>query len=393
MKKNLKKIALLNDINAKIKCVLLKRNYRRLQEKYGKESSFNTIDKVFDSEWLAQVKSKEKPTVYFVGTCESQDRGGLIPDLQKLADLELFHKYDGGYGQYSGLLEYSGRQGRALNTQKFIDDIERLIQEKKEPDIVLMQAWGRTFEIDRILEYKKERRLKIVNISLDDRLVFEANTPKHEAYNYGIVGLVPVVDLFLVSNPEVVNWYRNKNVNAIFWPMASSLKYFHPTPSKQKIYDVGFIGNKYGYRGELVNYLIESGIQVRAYGRGWPDGFLDSSKANEFFNECKVVLGIGTVGHCQDFFTQKLRDFDAPLSGSIYITNSNPDLLSLYSDNEIILAEGKEDFSRKIKELLSNAELRESIAQKAFKTASHKHTYEKRFKDLFSVLGIMNDSL
>jgi len=381
---------LLYRANAILKSYLVKKNYRRLSRKFSSSAPYNNINSTFNKEWREKVLSKEKPIIYFVGTDESQDKGGLLPDLEELAELYVFTKFDKSYGQYSGLLDYEGIQGRHLNTKKLMDDIDSLIKIGKKPDLILMQAWGRSFEIDKVIDFKKRLELKFINISLDDRLVFEARTPRKERYNYGISGLAELVDLFLVSNPEVVRWYHGLETDAIYFPMASSSKFFYPIRKKKK-YDVGFIGNRYGYRGELINYLRNKGISVKAYGKGWEDGYLESSKANIFFNECKVVLGIATVGHCRDFFTQKLRDFDVPLSGSVYITNNNRDLLSLYPDDEVILASTKVDFLRKIKTLLSDEDSRCEISMKAHQTALENHTYRIRFKELFSYLGINND--
>lgn len=387
LKKLLKKISLFRILNAFIKSRIVKYKYNRLVRLYSKKSYFNNLKVVFDDIWVESVKSKLKPIVYFIGTDESQDKGGLIPDLEELVDLVTFYKNDGRYGQYSGLRHYNGIQGRVLNTLKVINDIEYLISCGRKPDLILMQAWGRSFEIEKLIAFKNKHQLKFINISLDDRLVFVDKTPKNEKYNYGISGLIQLTDLFLVSNPEVVNWYHTERSNALYFPMASSLKFFKPLTTQKK-FDVGFIGNCYGYRSELINYLIRNGISVQAYGNGWNNGYLDSSKANSFFNECKVVLGIGTVGHCRNFFTQKLRDFDVPLSGSVYVTNNNIDLIDLYPNGGIVLADTKHDFLRKIKCLLSDSNMRAVISRKAYTTAKNSHTYNIRFIKLFEELGI-----
>jgi hypothetical protein len=170
--------------------------------------------------------------------------------------------------------------------------------------------------------------------------------------------------------------------------MASSLKFYYPMNIEKK-YDVGFIGNKYGFREELVTSLIDAGINVEARGTGWKSGRIKLEDNNKFFNECKIILGMGTVGHCKDFYTQKLRDFDAPLSGGVYVTHNNEDLKQLYKkDEEIILCDYIEDYIDNIKKLLEDDEKIKAISAKAFKKASEHHTYEKRFIELFKHLGI-----
>jgi len=249
-----------------------------------------------------------------------------------------------------------------------------------------MQAWGGSFEIDRFKEFKEFSKLKFINIALDDRLVYEAKTPRGEKYDYGIKGLNSIINLSLVSNPEVVDWYLKEGVPSIYFPMASSLEFYYPMDIEKK-YDVGFIGNKYGYREELVMKLIEAGISVEARGSGWEAGRIKLQDNNKFFNQCRIILGMGTVGHCKDFYTQKLRDFDAPLSGGVYVTHNNDNLKKLFKeDEEIILCDNIDDYIAKIKNLLGDSKKMKSISKKSFQRAKKNHTYNKRFINLFNFL-------
>ena len=392
LKHILKKSKVISAINAKIKCKLLKKLYQSFVDRYEKieqKYSLNElmIQKGFTKEWKDSLQNK-KLNIYFIGTDEFQDKSGFIQDLSDLCNLTYFTKYDKSYGQYSGQLFYDGIQGRKLNTDKVIEDIEKLILENQKPDIVLMQALGSKFEVDRLIQFKSNYNLKFINICLDDRLVYITKTSKKERYNFGAIGLNKIVDLALVANPEVVEWYLKENVPAIFFPMASSLKFYFPMNIEKK-YDVGFIGNKYGYREELVNRLIASGINVEARGTGWSAGRIKLEDNNKFFNECKIILGIGTVGHCKDFYTQKLRDFDATLSGGVYVTHNNKDLQELFvEDEDIILCDNISDYILKIKSILDNEEKRTKISIQAYNKASENHTYEKRFNQLFNFLGV-----
>lgn len=392
IKNTLKKSKLISVINAKIKCKQLRNKYNSIVEKYKHKKQNFTLEELieqkgFTKEWKDSLKGK-KLNIYFIGTDEFQDKSGFIQDLSKLSNLTYFEKYDGSYGQYSGQLVYDNKKGKELNTNKVIEDIKKLIEGDKKPDIVLMQAWGRSFDIDKMKSFKEKYDLKFINIALDDRLVFIAETPKNEKYDYGICGLNSIVDLALVSNPEVVEWYLKEDVPALFFPMASSKKFYYPINIPKK-YDVGFIGNKYGYREELVNSLIKSGIKVEARGTGWSAGRIKLEDNNKFFNECKIILGMGTVGHCKDFYTQKLRDFDATLSGGVYVTHNNEDLKKLFiEDEEIILCNNIEEYISKIKALLKDENRLNKIAKNAYDKSSAMHTYEKRFKDLFHFLGV-----
>ncbi|MDP2850885.1 MAG: glycosyltransferase [Sulfuricurvum sp.] len=391
IKSALKKNKCLYDLNAFIKCKVLKKEYKKVSTYYKtKEQAYSLkallVQKGFTQSWAEGLKGK-KLVVYYIGASEAQDKTGFLQALVKFADVTCFYKEDGSYGQYENK-HYNGILGETLNTRKVIEEIENLISNNRKPDLIFMQAWGHSFELDPLIEFKQRHSLKFINIGLDERLNYWVKTPNERQYNLGISGLIPLVDLMLVANPETADWYLKENTPALWFSMASSLDFYHPIPSVTKKYDVGFIGNKYGYREELVMSLIKAGIRVEARGSGWEGGTIPFEENNLFFNECKIVLGIGTVGHCKDFYTQKLRDFDAPLSGAAYVTHNNPDLLQLYTPDEIIVCDTIDDFIRNIKELLQNDAKRIALAQKGFEKAKDQHTYEKRLSDLLTFLGV-----
>ena len=224
---------------------------------------------------------------------------------------------------------------------------------------------------------------------MDDRHAFYDNG----APENGTFGLIPALDLVLNSAKESVDWYIKENVPALYFPEASSLDFYYPMNIKKK-YDVGFVGAKYGIRAKIVNVLVEAGIDVKAYGDNWENGKLPINETNRFFNECKIILGVGTIGYCEDFFALKLRDFDAPMSGSCYVTHNNKDLYELYDtnkDKEIVLCDNEKDYLHKIRYLLNHPKKLSGVAKLGFNKASHAHTYEKRFKALYNALKILHD--
>ena len=386
----LKKSKTISKINATMKCKALKKQYQAIVDKYNNIEQQCSLEELmlqkgFTKEWKDSLRGK-KLNVFFYGKDEFQDRSGFIQDLGKVCELKYFVKENGEYGRFDEDLYYSGLSGKDLNTDKLIEYIEKLIASNNKPDFVIFQALGKTFNVNELYSFKLKHNLKFINICLDDRLVFQTKTYCNN-YDNGAIGLKSIVDLALVSNPEVVEWYLKENIPAIFFPMASSSDFYYPLDIEKR-YDVGFIGNKYGYREELVTRLIEAGINVEARGTGWKAGRIKLEDNNNFFNECKIVLGIGTVGHCKDFYTQKLRDFDAPLSGAVYVTHNNKDLKTLFiEDEEIILCDTIDDYITKIKYLLNDKDKMQFVSNNALKKASKEHTYKKRFLDLFTFLG------
>ncbi len=357
-------------INAYVKETIIVRRYNYLKRRYSDKSK--AIPKI------PQVK--EISTILFIGTDERQDNTGFYQALCSLCENVIpFTTFEGTWGQYkTGTKNRKEKNGARL--KQLLDESKRHI------DIVLMQAWGMSFHVDDINKLKEQYGFKVINIDLDSRLIYK-RIPFFGKQNPGIFGLSPCVDLELVSTREIVDWYLKEGVAAIYFPLASSESFYYPIENVERIYDVGFIGGNYGLRSEEVKYLIDHGIQVEARGPGWPRGPIKFEDNNMFFNQCKIVLGMGNISYCRKFFNPKLRDYDAPMSGSVYITNRTPELEHDFrEDEEIVLFDDWNEAVAKIKELLIDESRMEKIRKSAYEAARSKHTYEMQLKRLFMML-------
>jgi spore maturation protein CgeB len=380
----LKKNSLIFDLNAKYKANKVKRQYNHILDFYENKIHQHSLQdllkiKGFDSQWSLKFQDK-KPKIFYLGTNELQDKSGFIQALKKVADVSLFYKEDKSYGQYG-----INQNPISSNRKRLFDLFSDLNDSGQLPDILLMQTWEWRIGLSTLLDLKsKYNDLKIINICMDDRHAFYNNgDPKT-----GSAGLIPALDLVLNAAEEVVDWYLKEQVPAFYFPEASSLSFYYPL-DVEKEYDVGFVGGCYGIRKKIVNALLKNNVEIKAYGSGWDAGMLPLNQTNLFFNKCKIVLGVGTIGHTDNFYSLKLRDFDAPLSGACYVTHNNNDLNSLYKNNkEIVLCNNTEEYVTKIISLLSNPGKLKEIADNGHKRAVKDHTYENRFSELFSQLNI-----
>lgn len=364
----------------------IKRKYTTLLKHYQTRSPFKSVselltDKGFSTAWADRF-TRRKPRIFYIGNDEAQDNSGFLQELKLLADVRYYQKTDGGYGAHTeGLF---GAEVVCEGISRRLADYEQSFRhEKWSPDILLMQGWGCQYKLEDLARFKRVFDLKIINISMDDR-----HTYWLEPKTAGTFGLVPVLDLALTAAPECVDWYLKEGIPSLFFPEASSGTFYFPM-GLDKPYDVGFIGGKYGVREELVNYLVENGINVVTFGKGWANGHLPLADVNRFFNQCKMVLGVGTIRSCTDFYALKLRDFDVPMSGSLYITHNNPDLRELFlADEEMIFYDNKVELLQKVKYYLSNPVRIREIAARGCERAARDHSYRKRFLDLFHFIGI-----
>lgn len=368
LKEKLLKNRIIWEINASIKSF-------SVVSKYYLWKIYYTCKKNKDVK-IPLLMKNDKPNVIYVGTDEKQDKSGfyqaLLANCQKVIP---FTKEDGTWGQYdSDIKDCADKNIKRL--EKIIINSNSVI------DCVLMQSWGFSFDCDEMNKLKKIYNFKVINIDMDSRLVHRKIFCVGKQ-NPGIYGLCKCVDLMLVTTREIVTWYLKEGIPALYFPLASSESFYFPM-DVDRIYDVGFIGQNYGIRKEIVEYLLQNGVKVEARGTGWLHGPIEYTQNNLFFNQCKIVLGIGNIAYCKHFYNPKLRDYDAPMSGSVYVTNKTNELLHDYKDGyEIVLISNKKDLVKKIKELLMDENRMDEIRKNAVKRARTTHTYEKQIKELF----------
>ena len=366
----MKKTITSSSLYINLQCLYTKFKYRIACRKSTKKLSRNLEFAKFDT----------GINLLYIGTDELQDKSGFLQELEKLCKLTLFTKFDGSYGQYSERY-YDRKQGRKLNTERLTDLLAELEIKGELPKVVLTQSWARLWDVDILKNLKEKYGFKFINICMDDRHSFYMMS-FFRKYNRGTSGFMTLLDGSLVTSKESTDWYLSQGVPSLYFPEATSNLFFNKLNVPKK-FDVGFVGAKYGLRGEYIQHLIDSGIQVEAYGTGWENGRIDNSNVNEFMNECRIVIGFGYILGCHDFMVLKLRDFDVPATGTFYLTTDNVDLYELYPEKTGCYFTNKESLLERVCYFLNNENEREIIASKSYRNTIDNHTYDNRFEGIF----------
>ena len=399
VKHGLKRIGPIDRANARWKSWRLKKRNRDLDAFYHREASRRSVEYSEQGsvdalrERLARrglPRRVERPRVLWVGTNWNQDNSGFLAALQRCSDVRVAVDWNGNYGLRSDSPTLYDPSLVERNTKVLIEQIDDF-RASGPIDAVFGQMWA-NYLSPGALHYAREVGAVTVNVALDDRL------PEHWATLHGkrlgAVGLCSALDLTLTTSPEALLRYRVEDSPAIFFPMASDPNIFQPAPESQKEFDVSFVGARYGIRASIVDALQRAGVSVAAFGPGWPRGSVSAEKAAEIFGRSRIILGIGTVGHNDDVYTLKLRDFDAPMSGALYLTHRNPDLMTLYEENREIVCYGSiGECIEKARYYLGHPEDRVAIAARGLQRAQREHTWDRRFKQLFDVIGFTSYGL
>lgn len=378
LKQSLLRIGWVRDLNAGIKAGATRRQYRATVDHYRRKSARTPP--------FPRLRGRAVETplrIFFLGTDEQQDRSGLLQALERLGDLRWFTRADGGYGQNDPA---PPARRIANNTRRFKETLDELARGGWTPDLLIAQCWAATMEPAALSWVRERWGTFIINITMDDRHQYRGR--KVNGQWDGTWPLIPHLDLALTAAPECVEWYEKEGCPSLYFPEASDPGIFRPMPELPKIHDVCFVGARYGIREEIVNALRGAGIRVTAHGGGWEGGRIATEDVPRLFAQSKIVLGVGTIGHCRDFYSLKMRDFDGPMSGSLYVTHDNADLHALFEPGrEIVLFRDTADCVDKVRHYLARETERETIAAAGRARAARDHTWERRFRDLLRHLA------
>jgi hypothetical protein len=113
----------------------------------------------------------------------------------------------------------------------------------------------------------------------------------------------------------------------------------------------------------------------------------------KMFSRSRLSLGFATAG--SSHLTSKrlthlrLREFEAPMSGALYLTEDQPELAEYFvPGKEILTYTDRDDLLDKARYYLVRQELSERVRRAGLERARRDHTWQQRFQDLFATLGL-----
>ena len=263
---------------------------------------------------------------------------------------------------------------------------------------------------------------------------------------YLVDELSPHFDYNLHSEKDARNKFLAIGANPLWWPMASNPKYFKPMDVPRTV-QASFVGANYALRARYIEHLLKNGEDVHAYGPGWVYGSATrwrsiakhykllltacaaftpqaqySASANladhdlrrslgarfpdnvhlpvsddeliALYSRSHISLGFMEVYDQHDAsqtVTQHLhlREFEAPMSGALYCTGFTSELAEMFEpDKEVLVYRSQHELLDKVRYYLAHPGEAEKVRQAGMVRALSEHTYHKRFKDLFSHIGL-----
>lgn len=333
---------------------------------------------------------KGKLRIFWIGANVHQDEQGFLQSLKTFGPVSEFRNLDGSYAQH--FVDKNGKFSKFNNSLVLRNDAElyrqlRLAFDTVGIDVIIAQTWRNYFSSGPF-EWARAKGVPFINMSMDDKL------PVHwesvGGIQLGAVGLRNVTDIVLTTSKEACDWYRLEDCPAIFWPLGSDPNLFKPRVEfDRRDIPVLFIGNRYGIRANIMDKLEHAGHTVTCFGAGWKNGSATALECIDLFARAKIILGVGTVGYCDDVFTMKLRDFDATMSGALYLTSRSDEVCDIFKEGvEIECYSGIDECDKKLKHYLENLNEAKKVAEAGRKKALN-FSWDKRLGELFSTLGLL----
>jgi len=111
------------------------------------------------------------------------------------------------------------------------------------------------------------------------------------------------------------------------------------------------------------------------------------------FSRSRLSLGFATAGDshlaAKRLTHLRLREFEAPMSGALYLTEDQPELAEYFTPGEEVLTyTDPDDLLDKARYYLGHQEKAERIRRAGLERARREHTWQHRFSDLFAALDL-----
>lgn len=319
--------------------------------------------------------------VYYATPFATWERDNIPDALLELGELSHFYISESEFGDDPK----PWPRRREEFEQRLLADVRRA-HSRRPIDVMVCYLDSLRIRAETIHTIRK-MGIRTCGFWLDDGLSFQGSlglglptTP---------TSLLRAYDLNLTSYSRSVTKYLVEGGLAAFWPEGANPKLYRPR-SVDKTIDVSFVGAMYGLRRPWIDYLRSNGIEVQAYGRGWPDGPASTEAMTEIYCRSKIVLGFGGIGYSMRATNMKARDFEVPMCGSVYLTSDHYDFPRVFEvGREIETYRSKQDMLVKVRHLLANPDLRERIGRAGRERCLRDHTWRHRFERAFALLGVV----
>lgn len=263
-----------------------------------------------------------------------------------------------------------------------------------------------------------------INWFCDDHWQFDAHARK----------LTPSFNHVVTTSQDALSRYSACGLtNVIKSQWGANHTLYKPTPGEMQ-YDVTFVGQPYGIRGQAIEALKRADIRVNVWGNGWPAGKLDQDDMIRVFSRSRINLNFADASTSERTLLEKIavshrirtmrdkpglwrlwdlsqrlarwdkpriqrkktpprqikgRVFEAPVCGGFLLTQPAENLHDyLKPGRDCATFETVDDLVQQVRYYLHNEDERSAIANQGYQRTLAEHTYAARFQTIFEEAGL-----
>ncbi len=203
------------------------------------------------------------------------------------------------------------------------------------------------------------------------------------------VRLSPSYDWFFTHDTSSLDRHRRAGARAYYLAFGCDPTYLIAAREGRRAAPLVFVGSRDPAREPVLSQVADLGLET--WGPGWPNGPVYGTAFVRTLARGEVGLNIhqqfGDAGDPARYGTgANMRVFELAAVGTPQLSDAKADIARHFvPDREIVLYWSVADLRERARALLSDEELRGSLAQHARERALREHTWTHRMEELLSV--------
>lgn len=256
------------------------------------------------------------------------------------------------------------------------------------PTLVFFVLFEEEVPMGLLAELRDQSSLLTFNWFCDDHWRFEDFTSRY----------APLFNACSTTTRSALRKYGALGVKDVILTQWGCNHHLYVPTRKPKRIDISFVGQPHGNRREVLERLRGAGIEVRVWGTGWADGRLTVEELISVFSESRINLNLANATtqlkkrfrRARHFPEQiKARNFEIPGCAGFQLSQWATDLDRYFEpEREIVIFQTLEEMIARIEAHLRDEKLTNQIAKSGHDRVLADHTYEKRFREIFTSLGL-----
>lgn len=183
---------------------------------------------------------------------------------------------------------------------------------------------------------------------------------------------------------------------------------FHPMDIAKK-YDWCFVGNWSEKRQKFIEEALKASPNGVVYGRKWKKknlfkfsalkahrgAYIEGAELTRLYNESRVVLNITNwgFGEGEKRSGVNMRVLEVPACGACLLTDGSRDLKTLVTPSKhVVVYDGLDDFSSKLKGLVADEAQRSAIASSGYVHVVENFTYDHAVRAIIGPYGPVEEA-